>query len=449
MNYNNEEEQRRMIFTVTSKAHQTATTTGVSMHHPMIFLKTVCITLWTLLTWAITPGIAATMDTQPLSISLDQDTIHWLQMHHANLLEPSFASPLSVRVADNRQKLSLVQIKPENLEALSAVMHLQFHRCGGFMIEDSPTDFVLDWAQNFTTTAQPVAYSIGMHDQVNAILKQISARRIRDTIAYLSGFENRYYRSSTGIRSQESIHGIWKKLTLTNPDISVELVQHSAQYPQPSVRLVWKGSKQAEEIIVLGGHGDSIALNAWGGVERHAPGADDNASGIATITEALHVLALSGWQPERSIHLFSYAAEEIGLKGSSEIAATYLEQHKKIVGVLQYDMTNHPKNTNEIGLVSDYTNAAQNQFVRDLVTTYLPHLHVTSAPCGYACSDHASWHRRGYVASMPFESNPQVIYSKIHTSEDTLANSDATGNHAAKFAQLAVAYLVEMATIDK
>merc|ERR1719336_451084 len=63
--------------------------------------------------------------------------------------------------------------------------------------------------------------------------------------------------------------------------------------------------------------------------------------------------------------------------------------------------------------------------------------------CGYACSDHASWHKSGFPATMPFEAirmNP-----KIHASGDTLANMDATGAHARNFVKLGVAFTVELA----
>lgn len=46
---------------------------------------------------------------------------------------------------------------------------------------------------------------------------------------------------------------------------------------------------------------------------------------------------------------------------------------------------------------------------------------------------------------MPFESKFKDYNPKIHTSQDTLANSDPTGNHAVKFTKLRLAYVIEMA----
>ena len=51
--------------------------------------------------------------------------------------------------------------------------------------------------------------------------------------------------------------------------------------------------------LLLGGHADSISgyLEAL----ETAPGADDNASGISTLTEAMRVLVESNYQPKKTI----------------------------------------------------------------------------------------------------------------------------------------------------
>ena len=65
--------------------------------------------------------------------------------------------------------------------------------------------------------------------------------------------------------------------------------------------------------------------------------------------------------------------------------------------------------------------------------------------CGYACSDHASWHRAGVPASMPFEARFRDSNRNIHTPRDTLEQSDNNTAHAIKFARLGAAYAVELA----
>jgi len=55
-------------------------------------------------------------------------------------------------------------------------------------------------------------------------------------------------------------------------------------------------------------------------------------------------------------------------------------------------------------MMTDYTTNAQNQFLAQLIDTYLPQIIYGFEQCGYGCSDHASWYQQGFATSMPFES---------------------------------------------
>ena len=89
--------------------------------------------------------------------------------------------------------------------------------------------------------------------------------------------------------------------------------------------------------------------------------------------------------------------------------------------------------------MEDYTDSNLTEFLKELIDTYTSEITYSSDRCGYACSDHASWHNQGYPATMPFESMFSDYNSHIHTSDDTLENSDPTASHATKFAKLAIA----------
>ncbi len=108
-------------------------------------------------------------------------------------------------------------------------------------------------------------------------------------------------------------------------------------------------------------------------------------------------------------------------------------------------MTNYRGSAEDIVFITDYTDSNLTQFLTTLIDEYLPELTYGYDRCGYACSDHASWHKAGFSAAMPFESKFKDYNPKIHTSQDTLANSDPTGNHAVKFTKLGLAYVIEMA----
>ena len=148
--------------------------------------------------------------------------------------------------------------------------------------------------------------------------------------------------------------------------------------------------------------------------------------------------------PDRTIKFMSYAAEEVGLRGSGDIAAQFKNQNQHVMGVLQFDMTNYTKREKEIVLITDYTDLGQNSYMKQLISTYLPEFKVKEERCGYACSDHASWNRHGFPVSFPFETRMDEYNQNIHTENDTLDVSQNNANHTVTYAQLALAYIIEM-----
>lgn len=343
--------------------------------------------------------------------------------------------------------ISVVKIRKDDIENLSHLMHQKFNRCGGFIVHENKEEAISVLkdtnTRKFAKSLPFMDYTINQQDKVKDFVSQVTEFSIRETITKMSSFQNRYYKSQTGVDSQKWLKNKWSQIVEGRSDVKVEFYNHK-NWPQPSVMLTVKGSERPDEIVVIGGHADSIA-GWWRRAKARAPGADDNASGIATITEVIRVMAENSYSPKRTVVFMAYAAEEVGLLGSKEIASTFKKEKKNVVGVLQLDMTNH-KGTGDLDIVfmTDYTNAEQNKFLSQLVDTYVK-VPWGNSKCGYGCSDHASWHNAGFPASIPFESTMEDINSKIHTDKDTISQSGSTADHAEKFAKLAVAYLVEMA----
>lgn len=341
--------------------------------------------------------------------------------------------------------IQLARVEPGQLAALSTLMHEEHARCGGYMVHASLADALQAMAQPQTLagfTAPPLARG----DSVRRVLPNLDQGQIAGTIGKLSSWRNRYYTTTTGVQSADWVAQQWQGLTGTLPWARVSRVKHSG-YPQQSVVLTLTGSKYPDEVVVLGGHLDSTAGYAPNS-QTLAPGADDDASGIATLTEVLRVLASQGRQPERTLQFIGYAAEEVGLRGSKDIASRYKSAGTRVLAVLQLDMTNYQGSAEDIVFMTDYTDSQLNAYLASLIDAYLPAITYGYDSCGYGCSDHASWHNQGYPAAMPFESRFNDYNPKIHTRYDTLQNSDSQAGHALKFAQLAASFAVEMGRID-
>lgn len=324
---------------------------------------------------------------------------------------------------------------------ISDHMHHEHKKCGGYFAFNSESE-----AKDFLNQKiQPnlrslfVDYGINQEEVVENAINQVEAVEIEQNIRHLSSYKNRFYKSSTGVESAKWIQSKWASLLKRRSDAKVELYEHSG-WPQPSVIATIKG--KSDEVIVVGGHLDSIA--GWfGGNHVHAPGADDNASGISTITEVIRVLANNNYVPQKTLKFMGYAAEEVGLRGSNEIARKFKADGVNVIGALQLDMTNFNGSSKDIYLISDNTNKEQNEFLATLIDSYLQ-IPYTYDRCGYACSDHASWHKAGFKASFPFEAAKNDMNGKIHTSKDIIEQSGGNADHAAKFAKLALAYVIEL-----
>lgn len=344
------------------------------------------------------------------------------------------------------EKVHLVEVDDEQMAKLSEAIHHELKRCGGFMFHSSEADGKRTLAKHATLAAVPMAtrpaYVIDNQTVVTPVLSQMQAGNIATTITDMSAFVNRHYLTTGGTDGSNWLRAKWAGMATGRTDITVDQFTHSG-YNQKSVILTINGTDNASEVVVIGGHLDSINSAGTGETTR-APGADDDASGIASMTEALRAMIASGYKPRRTIKMIGYAAEEVGLRGSQAIAQNYKANNVNVVGVMQLDMTNYKGSPSDIYIFTDYTDSLQNDFVAKLITTYQPTMTIGYDRCGYGCSDHASWHAQGFAASMPFETAMSQSNPNIHRTTDTFANMGSQANHALKFAKLAASYLIEL-----
>ncbi len=339
-------------------------------------------------------------------------------------------------------RASVFRVEESALPALSAFMHEEFGRCGGFFAHDSSEEAQADLGPAPAVMAGP--FTVDQQAFTAPAVAKVREGELRATIEKLTSFHNRYYSAESGVAAAKWIQGRWQELASSIPGATARLVQHPG-WKQASVVLTIPGSEKPEEIVVLGGHLDSIN-GMWGGEANRAPGADDNASGIAVLTESLRVLAASGFRPRRTVEFMGYAAEEVGLRGSKEIAASYSKQGKKVAAVIQFDMTNYKGSDKAIYLLTDHVDPGVTDFLGKLIDAYAQ-VPWSTTKCGYACSDHASWTRSGYPSSAAFESAFDGMNRDIHTDRDTLSKSGGTAEHSVSFAKLAAAFAAEVAKV--
>jgi leucyl aminopeptidase len=369
----------------------------------------------------------------------------------AGLVVVDWGSAESLSLAARDTDVVVARVESRAFDVLPEILHQVLRRCGGFVWhpDQLEAEAAAARANNryvLRVPEPPIEYTIDNGPVVQALLAPMTEVSVRNTITTLGAFLNRYHNCVSGANSAQWIRDTWLGMAAGRTDVTVEYFSHTGYTTQqPSVILTIQGATLPNDVVVLGAHQDSV-----GSTCTTRPGEDDDASGIGNITEVIRralTMGGGGYRPERTVKFMAYAAEEVGLRGSAQIAQAFVNQGINVVGVLQLDMTAYKGSSGDIYIFTDsYTNPAQNTFLGDLVDAYLPGLVRGTSQCGYACSDHASWGTRGYPASLPFEATMGGINPWYHTASDTLAQCcGGNASHSLKFARLAGAYMAEVA----
>jgi leucyl aminopeptidase len=312
---------------------------------------------------------------------------------------------------------------------------------GGFIdVTDHPDLSPFGLSASVTLPGYPVQPT--HQKEVEPLFSSINKVKMTEYNDALSNHFTRYYTTETGKQAAEWIKGTFEKGKAINPSIQVELFAHSWKQPSVIARIPGTGPNKAE-VVVIGAHEDSTN----GGGNNRSPGADDDASGVTVLLEVYRILVDSKFQPDRTIEFQTYSAEEVGLRGSQDIAAKYQKDNVPVYSMLQMDMTMYSKGSpvQEIGIITDFVDSSLTTFLRKLVDTYA-NVQRRDSKCGYGCSDHASWTKAGYKSCFPFESDFTNSNKNIHTSQDTIAQLNL--DHGVQFVRVGLGYVVELSAFS-
>lgn len=198
--------------------------------------------------------------------------------------------------------------------------------------------------------------------RIYEIIEAVSAERIENDIRKLAGFGTRNTFSDTisqtrGIGAarrwikaefdkvssdcNNCLEVFYQKDLVTTEDGN--RVPHDAWVV--NVVAVQRGTKFPNRYIIMSGDIDSRASDTMD-FETDAPGANDNASGMAGTIEAARVL--SNYQFENSIIYVGLSGEEQGLFGGKGLAEYAKANNWEIIGVLNNDMIGNIEGVNGV-----------------------------------------------------------------------------------------------------
>ncbi|KAG7094517.1 hypothetical protein E1B28_005348 [Marasmius oreades] len=285
------------------------------------------------------------------------------------------------------------------------------------------------------------------HPELKPMLAKVNASEMKEYVSHLStAYATRYY-----LNANASAPAFWIQSQFVSW-LGIEQVKlaNNSDFDQPNVigRIEAKSGDVNAPIIIFGGHLDSTSQTPY----VKAPGADDDASGVAVMMTIMRILKDSNFQAETyAIEGHAYAGEEGGLLGSQTLARSYKDAGKEIRGMLQFEMVGWQPDTptnlgksSTISVLSD-PDITMSTHMRKVVAAYVPTAENRNPECGRSCSDHYSFHDEGYpvVCIASYGPNDSNLNPGYHTTNDTVDKLNF--ERSADFVKAGLAWVVEVA----
>ncbi|WHT17682.1 M28 family metallopeptidase [Crossiella sp. CA-258035] len=212
----------------------------------------------------------------------------------------------------------------------------------------APLIFPAGAAQAAAEAAAPAGRPAGR--ELRALLREIDPKRIEATVRTLAAFGTRHTLSSQddpkrgiGAARDWLFAELSRYAAASGGRLTVEL-QSYIQQPDPRIPVPTKitnvlatlrGSTTTKRTYVVAGHYDSRASDVMDAVSD-APGADDDASGVAVVLELARIMAK---RPiEATVVFAAVAGEEQGLHGSRHLARQLKAAGADVQGMFTNDI---------------------------------------------------------------------------------------------------------------
>ncbi len=261
------------------------------------------------------------------------------------------------------------------------------------------------------------------HPVVQTIVDGLGAATIQATWeGMVNATTTRYSKSAGCVTATDNVFAEFQTLGLS------PVRQSHTSGHAPNVIGTITGHTHPEQVVIVIGHIDDVPSS---GV---APGADDNASGAATVVSAAQ--AMAPYTFEKTIKLIAVTGEEQGLYGSEYYASQAAAAGEQIVAVLDADMTSWqgdglPASGENLDVNTNSASAWLGTLLSEAATAYGTGCVINSFSCAsMVYSDHAPFWDHGWSAICAITDNEGSCgqggeYPYYHTVNDTIANCGA------------------------
>ena len=284
------------------------------------------------------------------------------------------------------------------------------------------------------------------HPRIRRLIDEISEERLTSTIEHLCAYHTRRWDSRMVYEVQDWLYETYYDMGFDTVVLhDFQFVSNGSVYEtSDNVIAIQRGTVYPDEYVVCGAHYDCYNLDEGHPDSLRAPGADDNASGMAGILETARLLSQCKF--ERSILYCGWAAEEVGLKGSAAFANDCAANKLDIVGYFNLDMTGYLEEGAEMKVYLLYTSrdSLLANYVYNFSAVYFPEMPIRQGWLSWGDSDYSSFNRAGYAAVHPFE-NPHHSSPFIHSTSDILGVSVNNMAQCKRFAELNLGLVATLA----
>ncbi len=191
-----------------------------------------------------------------------------------------------------------------------------------------------------------------------------------------------------------------------------------------------KDKKLKDEFVIIGAHYDHIGVTKSNSDDNIANGANDNASGTATVMELARYFG-GAKSNKRSIIFALFTAEEKGLLGSKHLAQKLKDANLNLYAMLNFEMLGVPLVDKDYlmyltGYEKSNLAAVSNSYSQEIVAGFLPKAKEFNL---FQRSDNYPFHEVFSVPSQTFSTFDFTNFDHYHKERDE--NSLMDFNHIA------------------
>jgi hypothetical protein len=188
-----------------------------------------------------------------------------------------------------------------------------------------------------------LATMMNTEPDISSLIAAVDQSRLKATVAKLSSFHTRNTLSPGLTEACEWIAEEYRKIPGVEAEVMRYRITKSRRVPEDMdvVQVVATLRGKTDRMLLTGGHIDSLNLSV-DPVTGRAPGANDDASGVALALEACRVLAGQEWN--QTIKFVAFSGEEQGLFGSTALAKRAVEEKWDLEAVLSADTVGSSSN---------------------------------------------------------------------------------------------------------